>query len=64
MMVFMYKLEISQLNLHFTGSNDNAICSMYMYIKVIWPPLKSANVYISTNSGFNAGNLIEGFFKK
>ena len=35
-----------------------------MYIKVIWPPLKSTNVYTSTTSGFNAGNLIEGFFKK
>lgn len=35
-----------------------------MYIKVILPPLKSTNVYIPTTSRFNAGNLIEGLFKK
>ena len=46
MIVFMYKLKICQLNYIAAGSNDNAICSMYiyrymyMYIKVIWPPLK------------------------
>ena len=60
----MYKLKICQLNYIAAGSNDNAICSMYiyrymyMYIKAIWPPLKSTNVYIQTTSGFNAGNLI------